>query len=929
MCGKIYISFFSLCMFLTFYSYAPAQATGGIAGKVIDVQKNSGIPRVLIRIEELDSIKYTGNEGLFEFRDIPEGSYTIILQATGYGRTIFLGLPVISNEVVYKQFYLQKSAEEGEKFYIGGIEVSAERELLPENAVTTTSITSGEIEHLQASSLGDVLELIPGQKFTNPGLEDVKQISLRQTPTDDEADRNAALGTQVVIDNIPLSNNANMQLDTKLNDGATYRITVNSGIDLRRVPAENIRSVEVIRGIPPAKYGDLSSGTILVNTASGYVPYRMKYKFNPRNKELNASGGHGWESMNVNFNFNYANSRRDIRISGDSYSRLAGQLNLENYFSEKKLFWGNRFYYIRTFDEQDVREGDLFATERYNRDYTARWNSELRYNWNSYKKLEAIFAATMDRQNSYYKKYISRDAGVISDRMTPGTQEGTFVSYYQTELQVKGRAWNLFGRLEYNSRTHTGRFLHLWQSGLNIQYEFNNGPGRLFDPSRPPQVTDNEGDRPRRYDDIPGLGQYTLYVQDEIVGHIWRDFNLQLGLRLEMLDPYRWNFDLLKGGKFPLESRYGTFLSPRINFIQYLGKNTQIRLGYGRNVKAPPLSMIYPNPVYFDVVDSMYYDPNVPENRLAIVTTYIYDRTNREIRAFSQDKYEASIDRKIGNVGFSLTGYSEKMHNGFELSGFIPVSFPQYNRPDWPALQPAIARDTLLLDYRQAINSVESRSRGLELAVTTKPIPLVNTILRIDAAYHHTKSWWQNNHFEYASTLRKDPYLQEEIRPFWNPVGSWSDNLIIHYRMDTMARSLGLWFTVAIQQVALERDKMQGLEDSLAVGYVKKDGTIYIIPEENRADPVYRGIRRPASSYLFITESFPNLWLINLRVSKSLWKGSEVSFFVNNMFNYQPLVSRDRVPEGAVSYLRRNPDIFYGMEFSMVIDDFIDVLGRY
>jgi hypothetical protein len=227
MCRKIYISFLSLGIFLTFYSYAAAQKNGGIAGKVIDVQKNSGISRVLIRIEELDSVKYTGNDGFFEFRDIPEGTYTIILQAPGYGRTIFLGLPVISNEVIYKQFYLQKSAEEGEKFYIGGIEVSAERELLPENAATTTSITSGEIEHLQASSLGDVLELIPGQKFTNPGLEDVKQISLRQTPTDDEADRNAALGTQVVIDNIPLSNNANMQLDIQglICDGFPQKIS--------------------------------------------------------------------------------------------------------------------------------------------------------------------------------------------------------------------------------------------------------------------------------------------------------------------------------------------------------------------------------------------------------------------------------------------------------------------------------------------------------------------------------------------------------------------------------------------------------------------------------------------------------------------------------------------------------------------------------
>ncbi len=930
--GIAQLSYFGIAgifFLLLMYSPAKCQNPGDLSGKIIDAQTSAGIPDALIKIEELDKMIKSDTAGYFILRAIPEGSYTLTIQAPGYGRTVILSVPVMKGQIIYQEYFLQKGEVEGEKFYIGGIEVSAQRPLLPEKAATVTTISASEIEHLQASSLGDVLELIPGQRFTNPGLEQVKQIRLRQTETVDEANRNASLGTQIMIDNVPLSNNANMQLDTKLNDGATYRITVNSGVDLRQIPAENIRSVEVIRGIPPARYGDLSSGTVLVETVSGHVPYRLKYKYNPRNKEMNASGGHAWKSILLNFNVNYAHSLRDIRVPGDSFSRLAGQINIDTYWNEKKGLWSNKFYYTRTFDEEKIQEGDLFETERYNRDYTLRSNSLLRYKWTEQKKWEAHIAVNMDRQDSYYKKIVSRDAGVISDRMIPGTQEGIFVSYYTSRLWVKGRAWNFFGRLEYESQTQQLGILHNWQIGLHMQHEFNNGPGREFDPRQPPSSSTNEGDRPRKYDDIPALSQYTLYMQDEIVGHLWRDFNLQMGLRFEFLDPYRWELNRLSQKKFPLLTHHGTFLSPRFNFIQYLSKKSQIRFGYGRNVKVPPLSMVYPNPIYFDIVDSMYYDPNVPENRLAVVTTYIYDATNQNLKAFTQDKLEASFDQRIWDIGISLTGFTERTHNGFELSGLIPVSFTKFYRPNWPELEPAIPRDTILLDYRKAINSVEVKSWGFEFALTTEQIPAINTTIRIDAAYHYSKSWWQKNHFEYASTARQDPYLQQEIRPFWNPTSSWSDNLIIHYRFDTIARSLRLWFTLAIQEIVFERDKYLGLEDSLAVGYIRNDGSIYYIPEKERDDPQYRGIRRTFDEYYFRTETLPNLWLINLRVSKSLWKGSEISFFVNNMLNSQPLFQRQRVPEGSLSYIRRNPEIFYGMEFSMVVDDFFQMLSRY
>ncbi|GAB4365776.1 MAG: TonB-dependent receptor [Calditrichia bacterium] len=926
--GAAHIFFF--IAFLVFLSTdVCAQNTGELAGKVVDVATNKGIDSVLVTVSGTEHFTYTDRNGEFLIRGVLPGEYAITLQAPGYGRVILLNVPVLAGEVLYKEVFLQRDQTEGENFYIGGIEVTAVRELLPERPATTTRISAGEIEHLQASSLGDVLELVPGQRFTNPGLEEVKQIRLRQTDTEDEANRNAVLGTQIIVDGVPVSNNANMQLDTKLNDGATYRITVNSGVDLRRIPAENIESVEVIRGIPPARYGDLSSGAIFVATTSGYAPYRVKYKYNPRNKELNFGGGYGWEHHQIHLNLNYAHSLRNIRIPGDSFTRLAGQLNTDSYFFQQKLHWENRLYYTRTFDEQDVREGDIFETERYNRDYTARWKSAFSYQWKKNQVLSALFSATLDRQDSYYKRIVSRDVGVISDRMTPGTQEGYFVSSYVTQLWVKGRAWNLFGRLEYASQSHTFGFLHDWQTGINITHEFNNGPGREFDPRLPPRSNANEGDRPRPYDDIPALTQLTFYLQDEIVGRIWRDFNLQLGLRYDLLDPTDWRWDRVSAGLFPVKSHFGNYLSPRINFVQYLSKNTQLRMGYGRTAKAPTLSMVYPNPVYFDVVDSMYYDPNNPENRFALVSTYIFDRTNENLKAFTQDKYELSIDRRIGNFGFSVSGFYEEMHDGFELSGFRPVAFTKYAYPHYPALQPAIPRDTVLLDYQVAINSVESLSKGIEFSFTSKKLPVINTTIRVDAAYHFTKSWWQNNHYEYASSLRYDPYLNENIRPFWKRTGSWSDNLIIHYRFDTMAKSLGLWFTLAIQQVAIERDRYTGLDDSLAVGYIREDGSTVFIPDAERGDEKYKGIRRVYAPYNYITESKPGAWLVNLRVSKSLWKGAEASFFVNNMFNSRPLYQRKRVPEGALSYVRRNPEIFYGLEFSMVVDDLYNFLKRY
>ena len=900
--------------------------TGHIAGVVKSVDTGQGLEKVLIKISELDSTTFSDKNGQFQFLNVPAGTYSLVFMAPGYGRTIMLNVFVGEGQTWFDQIFLKKTDQKEDKFYIGGIEVSAEKELLPETISTTTRISSGEIEHIQASSLGDILELIPGQEFTNPGMENVKQIKIRQTNTNEAADQNATFGTQIMVDDVPISNNANLQMDTGLNDGATYRITINSGIDLRRIAADNIKSIQVVRGIPSARYGDLTAGAILVETKSGYMPFRFKYKSNPRNHEANLSGGFGWTNQALNFNINYAKSLRDIRVDGDYFTRLGAQLNFNAFFLNKKVEWNNRIYYTRIIDEQELREGDITETERSNRSYEARFSTKLTYDFSDKGQFYFLFSADLNRQNSYLKRIVSRDLSIISTRMVPGVQEGIFVSSYISKLWVKGKAWNIYSDLNLKDQFFIGKLLNEWNVGLTARYEFNHGPGREFDPRYPPRSDPNEGDRPRSYEDIPGLTQVALFAQDEITGHLWRDFSLQLGLRLDLFGFKGFN---LSASKPFIKSDFGTYLDPRINFVYYISPNNQFRLGYGRTAKSPALSMLYPNPIYFDVIDSVYFDPNDQQNRLAIVNTHIYDRTNTEIKAATRDKFEISFDQKFALIGFTLTGFYERAYNGFDYGGYQAVGLPRYYYPNWPDIYPNAPKDTLVLNYRSYINAVESESKGIEFSLFTKKLPWLSSILRIDATYHFTDSWWQDNRFEYAATQRNDPNLKEKVIPFWNPISSKSDKLIIHYRLDTAIKRLGLWFTLMIQQVAMDRNTLTGLEDSLAVGFINQSGERIIIPQEERANPEYAAMRRTYEDYMFITESKPNLWLVNLRVSKELWPGSELSFFVNNMLNQRPLYLRQRVPSGSVSYQIRNPEIFYGIEFSMVMDDFIKYVKKF
>src|SRR5258708_28646513 len=127
---------------------------------------------------------------------------------------------------------------------------------------TASVITRDEIANQTATSLAGVLELIPGAILRPPGLDNVQQIGLRSLPTTTgTAERLGAFGTLIILDGIPLTNNTNLQT-TGPRGEIVPATSAGCGIHLRRIPAAALERVEVIRGVPSARFGDLTAGAV-------------------------------------------------------------------------------------------------------------------------------------------------------------------------------------------------------------------------------------------------------------------------------------------------------------------------------------------------------------------------------------------------------------------------------------------------------------------------------------------------------------------------------------------------------------------------------------------------------------------------------------------------------------------------------------------
>ena len=140
---------------------------------------------------------------------------------------------------------------ETENFFMDEVVVTAKANDAGE--ATASEINRQAIDHLQASSLKDIMQLIPGAVMSNSNLGNPNMLSIRSI----DSDPLNSMGTALILDGAQQSNNANLQMTSATANGSTnsplyYQETSagNSaaGIDTRTISLDNVESVE-----PPSR----------------------------------------------------------------------------------------------------------------------------------------------------------------------------------------------------------------------------------------------------------------------------------------------------------------------------------------------------------------------------------------------------------------------------------------------------------------------------------------------------------------------------------------------------------------------------------------------------------------------------------------------------------------------------------------------------
>ena len=808
--------------------------------------------------------------GKYTIPKLQPGLYTLEISCMGFAK-ISRQVMVRAGETVAADFLMNETS-----FMIGAIEVVGSSDALPREAQSKTTISSAEIEHFQASSIGDVLDLVPGvQKTENPGLGKTSQIAVRGR----EEDRLSAFGTLVMVDGIPVSNNANLQFE-QYSSAKAGGSTMGAGADLRTIPADNVASVEVVSGMPSVRYGDMTSGLINVQTKIGAQPNRLKVKNNPDTREANLGGGFNLGTDGLSYNVNVARSERDVRKDGDEYTRLTGQLVHTTTMLGDALTLSSKVHGQKIFDEEEPK-GDVYRTHNYNRGHTLGIAAWGKYSFvPGISDLEFNTYLTYRRVDSHRSKLIQADLRILPN--------GDTISSYIAQVDSRGIEWTIGGRLEWNNTFFTGDLIHRTLVGMDMQYNANTGEGLLLD-TLYNYYGSLSGRLPYSFDSIPGQILASIYAEDRIAGHWGVDFALTFGARYEMYRPYSVSLKGLWGDGDLVRSHHGSFFNPRMSLLLGFSETNQLRVSAGFSSKSPPMSVVFPSP------DVMRWRNPVTGS----LTYFSPDRWVPGLQGYREGQIEMSFDQKLfGSAGVTLTGYfRERDHEPDDRY------FPVFATATVNGRTVGYYVD----EYKMYMNDGWTRSKGLEFSMRTGIIRPLNMEFRVVGSYSSTMLGRTMRSYDEAPLASQGQYPNNPVAGtdtligWWYPSQiEWRDRLLINYYLRYTVAPLGLWVTVRAEQTIWERYQFMNRKPV--------DGSLLTAAEQ--AQRAYDEAIQPR--YL--------KWLINVNISKSLFKGAEVSFYINNVLD-DPAITRYMRSATESDEQTRNRALFYGLEFSMVIDD--------
>lgn len=772
------------------------------------------------------------------------------------------------------------------------------------NQGSTAVINQQALEHIQPTSVADVLSLIPGGLFRESSATGFNRISLRQSGSDD----NTSLGMAVVMDGIPQDNDGfRASIPGLSTDEYSDRLGMNRGIDLKTLSTDHIRKIEIVKGISSAKLGNLSSGVIQTTSKIGITPAQLRMKVDPLTKLIYLGKGFRISPKMgyLHTGIDYTSVYDDRRDPMSKYSRLTGQVTYNNSVDvgDKTLFLFFKLSEVYTLNQ--AKEDEL--TQDYNESFRNKYSrTGASFKAQMYDLGKIVDNVEFIASADYTYDLIDRNRLVQTGTPLPsplateeGESEGIYLpSTYYSPFQIENKPLSLLTQLNAESLFETRSFRHKVIYGLSWKRTKNYGEGVMVDMTRPPYPGNNEYVRPVPNRSIPALSVGAAYAEEQLKhSNRWFDFELNAGVRFTQMFNLDTKYTELR--KLQVEPRINAALSFNIDLAGGKSLRNMFRFGFGQENKLPTLDYIYPDRVYKDmIVLNAYTKQDDPFNHL-ITYTKIYDVTNNSLRLNRNTKYEAGWDVEYEGYSLSLTFFKEHSDRGFEsVAEYSPVRYTRYVDPIDG--QPIVGRRPEKEDYVAdpyatfvdmdiVRNSMKVEKKGLEYLLRFPKIIPLSTTVEINGAYYDTR-YSSGAPLQYHPAFRDDdrpqPYVgiyrrQDITRQRIFNTNLWFNTNIPRYKMI---------FTTFFQFIWLN-EEMRINGDEYPSAYFDTDGRMHTVDDRilqsiKDGHTVWRHYHIYKEDF---SETLPVSLTVNFKVTKEFSRMIRASFFVNNILDINPL----------------------------------------
>ena len=794
---------------------------------------------------------------------------------------------------------------------------------------TSSVIGRQAMDHLQPSSFGDMIELIPGGRAQDPHLTSPNTISLREAGAGDSNYATSSLGTSFMIDGAPISTNANLQYVSGGTDNESLkRDFTNQGVDMRSISTDDIERIEIVRGIPSVEYGDLTSGLVKIERKRGGNNVTARLKADMGSYLFYVGKGFEWQprKLSLNISADYLDSRIDPRNTLENYKRFTLSTRLH------KAWSGNRFNttlavnvdYTGSFDndktDPDLNEG---AIDTYKSSYN-RWALMTAFGLKSndyeswLKAVDATLSTSLDNDNITREKFIQlRRATIAATSLVQGESDAVILPYsYTTKHRVEGKPFNLFMKVNAKLQVPSTKVSNSLMLGTTWNVDKNYGTGQIFDPTLP--LYPGMSGRPRDISMIPASHTLSIYAEENLKTTIG-------GNTLEVVAGIRGSHMMNLSSRYALNGKF--YWDPRINigwtFPQFKVGNdvgfVRISGGLGEHTKMPTIEHLYPEPVFIDLVQFNYYHPNEAYKRINIMT-YVVDPTNYDLRAARNFKWEVSTDINIAGNRLSVTYFRENMTSGFRSTAiYSPFDYKQYDvsvidgstltgPPSMDGVPFEMAHE--LIAHSQYSNGSQTKKEGIEYTFASRRIEKIHTRLTINGA------WFKTIHRNSVALMeRPSQVVGDRQIPFvgiYQDTEGYTDEMVnTNFTLDTDVPRLKLGFSISAQclwYTSNQRMPISNFPDQ----YMDIDGNIHDWSPDLADDAYLRYLVRNNTESMYDLFKVPFSMNINFKVTKKFFNDHlHIAMFCNKIWDYTPSYERDGVT------IRRHVNPYFGLEINI------------